>query len=312
MLGVGVDYAIKENMKTVIKNLLIIPFALFLFIPGKAFAHQPRIVKENFVEITNPEVSQAFYGELRGAQVEYRINSKQDFNLYAGILVPDIPNVRKDISAEIYRVKDGGKETFAILDGSQFEWTPFYEKFAKDNYYWGPEYKADDSQKEVALKGRLVPGGDYHIKVFSPTNQGKYTLVVGYLGEFPLKEIINSMTTVPQIKLKFFGEPLSKILISPFVWGSILVFYLFAFMFGFLLRIILKKIAKNSSLGLGKNIGKLDRLFRVAIGAGLLVWAITTAWNPILLFLSGFALFEAIFSWCLFYALLGKKACPLR
>ncbi|MCX6089998.1 MAG: DUF2892 domain-containing protein [Candidatus Atribacteria bacterium] len=297
-------------MKIVIKNLSLILLALFLFMPGRALAHQPRIVKGNFVEITNPEVSQAFYGELPGAQVEYRINSDREFRLYVGILVPDIPDVRKDIAAEIYRVKDGGKETVALLDGSQFEWTPFYEDFAKDSYFWGPEYKADDSQKGVELKGRLVPSGDYHIKVFSPTNQGKYSLVVGDLEEFPLKEIINAMTTVPQVKLKFFGEPLSKVLLSPFGGGTILVFYLFAFIVGFLLRAILKKVAKNSPRGLGKNIGKPDRLLRVAIGVGLLVWAITTTWNPILLFFSGFVLFEAIFSWCGFYAALGKNTCP--
>ena len=299
-------------MKTVIKSLFLILLALFLFMPSSALAHQPRIVKGNFVEITNPEVSQAFYGELCGTQVEYRINSDREFRLYVGILVPDIPNVRKDIAAEIYRVKDGGKETVALLDGSQFEWTPFYEEFAKDNYLWGPEYKADDSQKGVSLTGRMVPSGDYHIKVFSPTDQGKYTLVVGELEEFPLKEIVNSMSSVPQIKRSFFGEPLLKVLLTPFVWVSILVIYLFAFIVGFILRAILKKVAKNSSRGLGKNIDKPGRLLRVAIGVGLLVWAITTTWNPILLFLSGFALFEAIFSWCLFYALLGKKACPLR
>jgi hypothetical protein len=303
---------IKENMKTIIKNLSIILLALFLFMPGSVLAHQPRIVKGNFVEITNPEVSQAFYGELRGAQVEYRINSDREFRLYVGILVPDIPNVRKDIAAEIYRVKDGGKEMVALLDGSQFEWTPFYEEFAKDNYFWGPEYKADDSQKGVELKGRQVPAGEYRIRVFSPSNQGKYCLVTGYLEVFPIKEMFKAMVVVAQIKLNFFNEPVFKVLLSPFGWGSVLFFYLLAFVAGFLLHAILRKAAKNSSRGLVKNIGKLDRLLRVSIGIGLLVWAITTTWNPILLFFSGFALFEAIFSWCGFYAALGKNTCPVR
>jgi hypothetical protein len=100
---------------------------------------------------------------------------------------------------------------------------------------------------------------------------------------------------------------------------SIILLALFFFMPGsalahqpsFLLRAILKKVAKNSPRGLGENIGKHDRLLRVAICVGLLVWAITTTWNPILLF-SGFALFEAFFSWCGFYAALGKNTCPVR
>jgi len=167
--------------------------------------------------------------------------------------------------------------------------------YLKDNYFWGPEYKADDSQKGIELKGRLVPAGDYRIKVFSPSNQGKYSLVVGYLEEFSLKDIF-SIVTVPQIKLKFFGDPLSEVLLSPFGWGSILVFYLFAFIVGFILRAILKKAAKDSLHRLGKYINKHNHLLHVAIGIGLLVWAITSTWNPILLFFSGFVFFVTIFS----------------
>jgi len=106
----------KENVRTVVKNLSIIILAIFLFMSSSALAHLPRIVKGNYVEITNPEVSQAFYGELRGAPAEYRINSNREFRLYVGILVPDIPRVRKDISTEIYLVKDGEKDTLALLE----------------------------------------------------------------------------------------------------------------------------------------------------------------------------------------------------
>ena len=297
-------------MKTIIKNLSIILIPLFLFIPGKAFAHQPRIVRDDFVEVTNPEVSQAFYGELRGTHAEYRINSERELRLYVGILVPNIPGVRKDISAEIYRVKDGAKEAVALLDGERFKWTPFYEEYGQDNYYWGPEYTADDSQKGVSLKGRLVPAGDYRIKVFNPTNQGKYALAIGDVEEFPLKEIINAMSAVPQLKLKFFKEPVLKVILSPFVWAYIIICYIIAFVVGTALRAILKIAAKNSIHGLGKNIGKPDRILRLSISLALLVWAIATTWNPILIFFSGFTLFEAIFSWCGFYAALGKNTCP--
>jgi len=42
------------------------------------------------------------------------------------------------------------------------------------------------------------------------------------------------------------------------------------------------------------------------------LWAITTTWSPILIFFSGFAFFEAIFSWCGFYAAMGKNTCPVE
>jgi len=91
--------------------------------------------------------------------------------------------------------------------------------------------------------------------------------------------------------------------------------YVLAFVFGFVYRAILKKCAQNtphsSGKNIGKNIGKKDRIIRVVIGVALLVIAITTTWSPWLLFFSGFAFFEAISSWCGFYAALGKNTCPI-
>lgn len=305
-------YLIRCHMHGTCRPLTILALVLLLLVPGAALAHQPRIVESGPVDIRQPEVSQAFYGELAGAPVEYRIQSAETFRLYVGILVPDIPGVRKDISAEIYRITPNGNETLTLLDGKTFEWKPFFEEFARDDYFWGPEYKAEDSQKGVEPNGRMVPGGTYVIKVFSPTNQGKYTLATGDLEEFPLKEIINAAMTVPEIKARFFGESPLRIILSPFGWGYVLVLYVFAFVFGFIYRTLLRKLAKTGPHARPRNIGVTDRLIRAGLGLALLIWAITTSWNPLLLFLSGFCFFEAIFSWCGFYAAIGKSSCPLN
>lgn len=99
---------------------------------------------------------------------------------------------------------------------------------------------------------------------------------------------------------------------SPFGWGLIVIMYILAFLFGFIYRTILKKFAKGSVRGVAQNIGKPDRLLRLAIGVGLLLWAITTTWSPILIFFSGFAFFEALFSWCGLYAAIGSNTCPVE
>jgi len=259
-------------------------------------AHQPRIVNGNFAEIKNPEVSQAFYGELKGTSVEFRIEPNKSFKLYVGLLVPDIPNIQKNISAEIYQLKDGKYEIIAFLDGSNFNWTPFFEDFAKDNYWWGPEYKASDSIKGKELKGKLVSAGDYRIKVFSPSNSGKYVLVTGFLELFPFSEIINASIIVPRLKAQFFGYPLLVLVSSQYVWSYLLAVYVMTFIVGFIYRLLARKFAKNPVHKVHKNIGKTDRLIRAAIGLGLFLWTVTTSWNPILFFLSGLAFFEAVFS----------------
>jgi len=223
------------------KKLTFYILALMFFIPGCTFAHQPRIVTDNFVEISNPEVSQAFYGELNGSPVEYQIQSSKDFDLYVGLLVPDISSVKKDLIIEISRIKNDKKEILDVLDGSKFEWTPFYEEYAGDNYLWGPEYKDLNSLRENGLKGRLVPAGDYRIKVYSPSNSGKYSLVTGYLESFPIKEMLNALIIVPQLKLNFFNESIIKVLSSPFVSIPILLGIIIVALIIFIFRFFFKK-----------------------------------------------------------------------
>ena len=130
--------------------------------------------------------------------------------------------------------------------------------------------------------------------------------------EFPLKEIVNAAMTLPQIKARFFGESPLRILRSPFGWGYVLILYFFAFIIGFIYRALLRNLAKTGPHTRPRNIGGTDRLIRTGLGLALLIWAITTSWNPLLLFLSGFCFFEAVFSWCGFYAAIGKSSCPLN
>ena len=282
-------------MKRTLGKWLALGFALSVVVPVLASAHQPRIVGSGLTDIANPEVSQAFYGELMGAPADFRIRSDRDFTLYVGLLVPDIPGVRKDISAAIYRVTDGTSEPLALLDGGNFVWAPFYEEFAGDNYLWGPEYKADDSVTGKELKGRPVPAGEYRIRVFSPSNLGKYTLVTGYVETFPFSEIVNASIVVPRLKAQFFGYPLSVLVTSPYVFGYVLGLFILAFIVGFIYRAIVKRAAASTPRGLSRNIGASDRWVRAGLGAALFIWAVATTWSPVLLFLSGFCVFEAIF-----------------
>jgi len=299
-------------MKQLLVFLFIFVCTLFVFPRPLIYAHQLRIVENNQTQINNPEVSQAFYGELKGSPAEFTLNSQKPFKLYNGLLLPDIPNIKKDISAEIFRVKDGKTESIAVLDGSHFTWTPYFEEFAGDNYFWGPEYKAVDSVRGKELIGRLVPAGDYRIRVFSPSNIGKYTLVTGFLEVFPFAEIVNATIVVPRLKAQFFGYSLSKLFISPYVVSYVVSIYVLAFIFGFIYRFLVRKFAKKSVPGkIVRNIGKSDRILRGVLGIGLFLWAVTTSWSPVTLFISGFCLFEAIFSWCAFYQALGRNTCPI-
>lgn len=60
-----------------------------------------------------------------------------------------------------------------------------------------------------------------------------------------------------------------------------------------------------------KNLGTPDRLVRSILGLFLTVIGFTSQ-NPVLVLLGLFTLYEALSSWCILYAFLGKNTCPVK
>lgn len=306
-LGISSSELFKKMAKTLYKVISLTFLAIFL-LPSLATAHQPRITQSRLTQVPNPEISKAYYGELKGEPDDYVIEASKPFNLYVNVLVPDIAGQKKDVSATI--IKDGNNnKPLAVLDGMHFEWKKFYEPFGADTYWMGPEYKA------------RAEAGIYEIRVSSPNNNSKYSLAIGETEAFDGKEGVNALRVIPKLKKNFFNESPLGFIVSPFGWGLIVAMYLLAFIVGLLIRFLMKKFraqpmtasTNSPQTGLGhKNIGRKDRLLRLAIGVGLLFFAMLTTWSPILIFFSGFAIFEAIFSWCGFYAVMGKTTCPIE
>ncbi len=280
------------------RNNIIFAIGVCLLIPGIVSAHQPRMPEGSQIIVTDPEISKAYYSKLEGQTDTYSISSEKPFTLYVNILVPDIAGQKKDVSVVIIKNKD--VESSTTLNGNNFEWKKFFEPFGNDTYWKGPEYK-----EKV---GPCV----YEIIVSSPNKDSKYSLAIGEIESFSLGETINALTLIPKIKSDFFNESPAGFIFSPFGFGLLLIMFVFAFAFGFIYRLILRKMTRGTVRKAHKNIGISDRLFRLAIAIGLLIWAITTSWSQILLFFSGFVFFEAIFSWCGLYAALGKSTCPLE
>ena len=78
-------------------NLLII---IFFLISKSAIAHQPKLIydspsKNNPFIIKDPEISKAFYGQLKGAPHFFIIKSSKKFLFYTGILSPKTSDKHK-------------------------------------------------------------------------------------------------------------------------------------------------------------------------------------------------------------------------
>jgi len=281
-------------------KFLFLAFSL-LILPTLALAHQPRITESRLTIVPSPEISKAYYAQLAGVPDVYVINATTDFDLYVNVLVPDIAGQKKDVSATIVKVGDNGP--LATLAGPTHTWTQFYEPFGADTYWKGPEYKS------------RANAGTYEITVSSPANDSKYSLAIGEIEAFDQKEGMNALTIIPQLKKDFFAESPIGFIASPFGWGMIAILYILAFIFGFILKFIIKYVqTKRAMAGVitkSKNIGTRDRLVRLAIGLAMLLFAMLTTWNPILIFISGVVVFQAVFSWCFVYQAMGKNTCEV-
>ena len=142
-------------------------------------AHQPKLINysptiDNPHAVIFPEISKAYYSKLTGQPHYYVINSEDDFLFYTSILSPKINEEPSKFSLEVF---DGDQNIVYKVDGSNFEWTAWYEPYARDWYWKGPEIGVE-SGKEFQTSF-TIDAGTYYIKVFNESNTGHYSLAVG-------------------------------------------------------------------------------------------------------------------------------------
>jgi peptidase E len=187
-----------------------IVFSAFIFLfsamAGTVFAHQPNLVYLNpqNVQITNPEISRAFYDELTGKPRDYFITSPKQFDFYINLLVPMAENRDGRYSANVYSVNGKTETLIFSTDTLSTSWSEYYEEFGRDYYLKGPEFT------------KTLPAGSYKIEVFSADNKGKYVLAVGKTESFDAMSILNIYWQLPMLKLTFFKTSVLQFFLTPF------------------------------------------------------------------------------------------------
>lgn len=176
--------------------------------PTGASAHQARFVhveQHDITTIVDPDLSQAFYGELTDSPhlFEFHVISTQ--NIYAEILVPDIGGDMPTISGLIMKVEDRGVTEIRRLPAKDATWDSFYEWFGGDSYRHG-----------VQFYDSLTPG-TYQIEVSTPIDRGKYVLVVGKREDYSVLSYFQTIRDIAHIK-NFFGKSSLAIVETPFVY----------------------------------------------------------------------------------------------
>lgn len=246
---------------------ILLLFVLFLSICAVA-AHQPRIdvgtntTVSNPIIVENPEISQAFYGNLKGNPDYYQITSDKPFELYLNLLVPTSPGLGGSLPS--LQVTDSSEKIILTLNGTTSTWTPYFEEFGGDYYLKGPEAT------------RNVPAGTYNIKVFNANNQGKYSLAIGKIEAFPADESLKAIINLPILKEQFFGKSVTVLFLEFF--GIILA--LGTIMVLFVMTIMSRKSREVTEIT-AKAAGALKPLMWLGIAITGFVWAYVMFQNPL-------------------------------
>jgi hypothetical protein len=264
-----------------LKIVMVIFFLILVIWPLDVLAHQPRLVEMEKIIITEPEVSKAYYGNLSGKPHIYTISTNSPIDLYVNILVPFIEGPEKNVTVKIFK----GEQPIGILSPKKEDWKEFFEPFGQSTYWKGPEFKVRSD------------GEKYKIHVQSTEKNIRYVLATGEVEAFDGPESLRAILLIPKLKKEFFEESPRSFIFSPLGWGYILLLQFLVLLVGFILLKILNisrsKFQKKYFERSAKNIMYCGVFF----WGTFLFFAIQTSWHPLLVIVSGLALFMAIISW---------------
>ena len=269
------------NRKKINLRIVIVTFFLILVsCPLKVLAHQPRLVEMEKINVTEPEISKAYYGNLSGKPHIYTISTSSPIDLYVNVLVPFIEGPEKNVIVKIFK----GEQLMGILSPKKGDWKEFFEPFGHSMYWKGPEFKV------------RADAGKYKIHVQSTERSIRYVLATGEIEAFDGPESLNAILLIPKLKKDFFEESPISFILSPLGWGYVLLLQLLVILTGFVISKILNisriKFQTKYFQSSAKNIIICGVFFWVTI----LFFAIQTSWHPLLIMMSGLALFIALIS----------------
>jgi len=167
--------------------------------------------QQDVVVVDEPELSQAFHGELADFPHTYEIVASEEFNLYVEILVPDIDSSENIISGIIIKEQEDSGRVIEVtrLKAVDASWESQKNKEFDEWYRVGPKFE------------EVLEAGTYRIETNTPDNIGKYVLVVGANDEMDIGyfDYIGRMVDVK----KFSERSPFLIILSPYIYIPILI-----------------------------------------------------------------------------------------
>ena len=266
--------------KNKIRIVIVIIFLILVGFPLKILAHQPRLVEIEKINVTEPEISKAYYGNLSGKPHIYTISTSSPIDLYVNILVPFIEGPEKNVTVKIFK----GEQPMEVLNPKTNDWKKFFEPFGQSMYWKGPEFKV------------RADAGNYKIHVQSTEKSMRYVLATGEIESFDGTESLRAILLIPELKKNFFEESPFSFILSPLGWGYILLLQILVILIGFVISKILNISRVKFQMKYFQCSVKNIIICGVFFWATILFFAIQTSWHPLLIMMSGLSLFIALIS----------------
>jgi len=147
--------------------------------------------------VEDPETSKAIFATLTGQPHYYRIDSAEEFDFYVGITAPRQEGCRLPATFS-FDLLDENFNRVSQLDGTQHDWTQWYEEFGRKWYWVGPEI-GENFQSD-----RRARAGTFYVRVYNASNAGQYVLAVGDDERFPPSVIARTIVIMPSINSTYW------------------------------------------------------------------------------------------------------------
>jgi len=232
------------------------------------------------INVTEPEISKAYYGNLSGKPHIYTISTSSPIDLYVNVLVPFIVGPEKNVIVKIFK----GEQLMGILSPKKGDWKEFFEPFGHSMYWKGPEFKV------------RADAGKYKIHIQSTEKSIRYVLATGEIEAFDGPESLNAILLIPKLKKDFFEESSLSFILSPLGWGYVLLLQLLVILTGFVISKILNISRIKFQTKYFQSSAKYIMIFGFFFWVTFLFFAIQTSWHPLLIMMSGLALSIALIS----------------
>lgn len=258
-----------------------------LFFPGAPASAYSLNLAEREQDLGDPEAPAWYFGELAGESNTYRVTEDDFFRLEMRLLVPERFGTGARYGATVFWVDEAGREPVAALTGGVDPWTEVTERYTGEKYLVGPEFRK-----------RMAPG-TYEIEVGGNDNYGRYVLALGGESETGLGSALEVVKIMPRIKEVYFGESPVTFLSSWFARVYVALSLVIGFLLGLLWFTALRALDyRHDRICVGGR--RKQALVRLGLAGLLVVWAVSSSWNPTLFLLSGILLFDAFRKSCSF------------